>query len=110
MYLRRWRIIHTEAETLALQDSDSEPNSDEPNGDEKSSSEYPSESEGRGAKDEPEILDFHSEISHEGEPISSDSEEEFHEVPEDEQKPLTEKLASWCSRNKQTRKSTNEPC
>lgn len=110
MYLRRWRKIHAEAETLALQDSDSEPtgNSDELNGEERSSSEYSRDSEGRGANDEPEISDFHSEVSYEDEPVSSESEEEFHDVPEEEQKPFTEKLASWCSKNKQTRKSTNE--
>lgn len=108
MYLWRWRKIHAEAETKALQDSDSELNSDELNGEEKSSSEYSSESEGRGANDEPEISDFHSEVSYEDEPVSSESEEEFHDVPEEEQKPFTEKLASLCSKNKQTRKSTNE--
>ena len=104
MYLRRWRTIHAEAEAFA-QDSDSEP---ELNMEE--SSEYStSGSEGRGSNDEPESSDFQSEISYEEEPVSSDSEDEFHEVPEeDEQQSFTEKLASWCSRNKHTRKSTNE--
>lgn len=104
MYLRRWRKIHAEAEAFA-QDSDSEP---ELNMEE--SSEYStSGSEGRGSNDEPESSDFQSEISYEEEPVSSDSEDEFHEVPEeDEQQSFTEKLASWCSRNKHTRKSTNE--
>lgn len=106
MYLRRWRKIHAEAEAFA-QDSESEP---ELNMEERSSSDYSSSgSEGRGSNDEPESSDFQSEISYEEEPVSSDSEDEFHGVTEkDEQQTFTEKQASWCSRNKYNRKSPNE--
>ena len=51
-------------------------------------------SEGRGSNDEPESSDFQLEISYEEEPVSSDSEDEFHEVPgEDEQQSFIEKTS-----------------